>query len=171
MATASLDAARATERNPRWAAVVARDRAFDGRFFSSVKTTGVYCRPSCAARLANPKNVRFHVDAADAEAAGFRPCKRCKPDQPPLEQQHTAIVADACRAIERAETMLTLASLASGSGLSPHHFHRVFKAITGLTPHDYAMAHHTKRVREGLVSTERVTDAIYDAGFGSGSRY
>lgn len=171
MATASLDAARATERDPRWTAVVARDCTFEGRFFYSVKTTGVYCRPSCATRLANPKNVRFHVDAADAEAAGFRPCKRCKPDQPPLEQQHAALVADACRAIEATETMPTLAGLTSGSGLSPHHFHRVFKAVTGLTPRDYAAAHRAKRVRESLVETERVTDAIYDAGFGSASRF
>lgn len=171
MATPSLTAAGLTERDPRWAAVVARERAFDGRFYYSVRTTGVYCRPSCAARLANPKNVRFHVEAADAQAAGFRPCKRCKPDQPPLEQQHASLVADACRMIEAAENTPLLTTLAQGSGLSPHHFHRVFKAVTGLTPRDYAAAHRTKRVQAGLVETARVTDAIYDAGFGSGSRF
>src|SRR5687767_10393473 len=91
-----------TERDPRWARVAARDRSADGKFFYSVATTGVYCRPSCAARLANPKNVRFHVTTADAEAAGFRPCKRCKPDQPALAEQYAATVAAACRAIEQA---------------------------------------------------------------------
>jgi len=171
MATVSRDAHQATECDPRWAAVVARDRAADGRFFYSVRTTGVYCRPSCAARLANPKNVSFHASTTDAEAAGFRPCKRCKPDQAPLEEQHAARIAAACRAIETAETMQPLAILAEGAGLSPHHFHRIFKAITGVTPRDYAAAHRAKRLRESLVETERVTDAIYDAGFGSGSRF
>ena len=78
---------RPTEQDPRWASVVSRDRSADGTFYYSVTTTGVYCRPSCAARLANPKNVRFHVTPADAEAAGFRPCKRCRPNQPPIEEQ------------------------------------------------------------------------------------
>ena len=160
-----------TEHDPRSAAVVRRDREADGRFFFSVRTTGVYCRPSCAARLANPRNGRFHATAEAAEAAGFRPCRRCKPDQPPLAQQHAALVAAACRAIEAAEAIPSLAALAKGSGLSPHHFHRVFKAVAGMTPRDYAAAHRARRVREGLVETERVTDAIYDAGFGSGSRF
>jgi len=171
MATVLRDAHQATECDPRWAAVVARDRAADVRFFYSVRTTGVYCRPSCAARLANPKNVSFHASTTDAEAAGFRPCKRCKPDQAPLEEQHAARIAAACRAIETAETMQPLAILAEGAGLSPYHFHRIFKAITGVTPRDYAAAHRAKRLRESLVETERVTDAIYDAGFGSGSRF
>ena len=171
MAAALLEAAPVTEHDPRWGSVATRDKDADGLFFYSVKTTGVYCRPSCAARLANPKNVRFHLTTADAEAAGFRACKRCKPDQPPLEQQHAGMVAEICRMIETAETALSLASLAAGSGLSPHYFHRVFKAVTGLTPRDYAAEHRAKRVRDGLVETERVTDAIYDAGFGSGSRF
>ncbi|WP_284945933.1 bifunctional DNA-binding transcriptional regulator/O6-methylguanine-DNA methyltransferase Ada [Acidisoma cladoniae] len=170
-AAAAPDVVHPTAYDPRWAAVVARDRMADGRFFYSVRTTGVYCRPSCAARLANPKNVRFHESVAQAEAAGFRPCKRCKPDQPPLDQQHAALVADACRAIETAETMPGLAHVAAGSGLSPHHFHRVFKAVTGLTPRAYAAAHRAKRVRVSLIETMRVTDAVYDAGFGSGSRF
>jgi AraC family transcriptional regulator of adaptative response/methylated-DNA-[protein]-cysteine methyltransferase len=167
MSIAAPDAVNNIERDPRWTAVIARDRTADGRFFFSVRTTGVYCRPSCAARLANPKNVRFHDSAAKAEAAGFRPCKRCKPDQPSLEQQHAALVADACRAIETADTVPTLANMASASGLSPHHFHHVFKAITGLTPREYSVAHRAKRVRKSLVETERVTDAIYEAGLAS----
>ena len=171
MAATSLELARSTERDPRWAAVVARERAADGAFFYSVKTTGVYCRPSCAARLANPKNVRFHLATVDAELAGFRPCKRCKPDQPPLAEQHAALVASACRAIEVAESAPPLSMLAAKSGLSPHHFHRVFKAVTGLTPRDYAAAHRTKRLQASLAEAATVTEAIYDAGYGSGSRF
>ena len=118
-----------TEKDSRWAAIVARDRTADGTFYYSVKTTGVYCRPSCGARLANPANVQFHLTAADAERAGFRPCKRCKPTEPPLERRHAATIAKVCREIETEESMPSLASLASRAGLSPHHFHRIFKAL------------------------------------------
>ena len=158
--------------DPRWAAVVARDHRADGAFFYSVDTTGVYCRPSCGSRLANPKNVRFHETAADAAQAGFRPCRRCRPDQPTLEQVHAARIADACRVIESAEEMPTLAVLANGAGLSPYHFHRVFKATTGVTPKAYALAHRAKRVRDQLAGARKtVTEAIYDAGFNSASRF
>jgi AraC family transcriptional regulator, regulatory protein of adaptative response / methylated-DNA-[protein]-cysteine methyltransferase len=162
---------RPTEQDPRWASVVSRDRSADGTFYYSVTTTGVYCRPSCAARLANPKNVRFHVTPADAEAAGFRPCKRCRPNQPPIEEQYVTKVADACRLIEGAEEMPTLAELAEAVSLSTYHFHRVFKAVTGLTPKDYATAHRTKRVRDQLARSKTVTEAIYDAGFNASSRF
>jgi AraC family transcriptional regulator of adaptative response/methylated-DNA-[protein]-cysteine methyltransferase len=157
--------------DPRWASVVARDRAADGTFFYSVETTGVYCRPSCAARLANPKNVRFHLTTVDAEAAGFRPCKRCKPDQPPLAQQYAATVAAACRAIERAEKSPTLAELAKAAGLSTFHFHRVFKAVAGVTPREYAAAQRTKKLRAELSRSDTVTQAIYEAGFNSNGRF
>ena len=160
-----------TEKDPRWAAVVARDRRADGAFYYSVKTTGVYCRPSCASRPANPKNVRFHATPADAERAGFRPCKRCKPQQPALVP-HAAAVADACRTIERAGRTPSLASLARRAGLSPYHFHRVFKKVTGLTPRAYGAAHRTTRVRNELRDRSKtVTEAIYDAGFNSGGRF
>ena len=156
----------------RWAAVVARDHRADGAFFYSVATTGVYCRPSCGSRLANPKNVRFHETAADAAGAGFRPCRRCHPDQPTLDQLHAARVADACRVIETAEEVPTLAVLAKGAGLSPYHFHRVFKATTGVTPKAYASAHRAKRVRDQLAGARKtVTETIYDAGFNSASRF
>ncbi len=168
---AANEAARATESDPRWAAVVARDSAFDNAFYDSVRTTGVYCRPSCAARLASPKNVAFHLSTTEAKAAGFRACKRCKPDDPPLVQQHAAMIAAACRTIEAAEYSPTFAELARNSGLSPHHFHRVFKAMTGVTPHDYAAAQRAKRVQACLAEATTVTDAIYDAGYGSGSRF
>ena len=161
----------ATVHDPRWAAVVAHDRRADGTFYYSVSTTGVYCRPSCGSRRANPKNVRFHRTTADAERAGFRPCKRCRPDQPGLEQRDAARVADICRVIEAADEMPSLATLATRAGLSPYHFHRVFKAITGVTPKAYATAHRTKRVRNELTRRKTVTEAIYDAGFNSGGRF
>ncbi len=155
----------------RWAAVVARDRAADGEFFFSVRTTGVYCRPSCAARLPRRENVAFHVTPAEAEAAGFRPCKRCKPTEPPLSERYAETVARACRTIAEAETPPSLAELAAQAGLSPHHFHRVFKAVAGLTPAAFAQAERARRVRKALGETVSVTEAIYDAGFNSGGRF
>ena len=167
-------AATATERDPRWAAVLARDPRSDGRFWYSVRTTGVYSRPSCAARRARPENVRFHASRADAERAGFRPCKRCRPDQPGRpggHGQHAALVAEACRAIERAERAPDLTTLAANAGLSPFHFHRVFKAVAGLTPKAYANAHRARRVRGELARSDSVTSAIYDAGYHSSGRF
>lgn len=161
-----------TEHDPRWAAVVARDRRADGTFYYSVETTGVYCRPSCASRQANPKNVRFHRSTADAERAGFRPCRRCRPDQPSLEQLYAAKIANICRVIETAAEAPGLADLAKRAGLSAYHFHRVFKAVTGVTPKAYAAAHRTARVRRELKKRSKtVTEAIYDAGFNSGGRF
>jgi AraC family transcriptional regulator, regulatory protein of adaptative response / methylated-DNA-[protein]-cysteine methyltransferase len=160
-----------TEHDPRWAQVVARDRRADGTFYYSVSTTGVYCRPSCGSRRANPKNVRFHRTTADAERAGFRPCKRCRPDQPALEQRQAATVADICRVIETADEMPSLAALAKRACLSTYHFHRVFKTVTGVTPKAYAAAHRMKRVRSELTQSKTVTEAIYDAGFNSGGRF
>jgi AraC family transcriptional regulator of adaptative response/methylated-DNA-[protein]-cysteine methyltransferase len=163
--------AATTLSDPRWAAVAARDPAADGKFFYSVKTTGVYCRPSCAARPARPENVRFHATCADAENAGFRPCKRCKPDQAPLAAQHAAKVAGICRLIEEAATVPGLEELASRAGLSTYHFHRVFKAATGLTPRAYAVAHRARRVRTELDRSGTVTEAILDAGYDSTGRF
>ena len=160
--------AATTTGDPRWAAVVARDPAADGRFFYSVKTTGVYCRPSCASRTARPENVEFHATAAAAERAGFRPCKRCKPDQPGGQ---VARVAELCRLIERAEQAPSLAALAQHAGLSPWHLHRVFKAVTGLTPRAYAAAHRAQRVKTGLRKGATVTEAIYAAGYNSSARF
>jgi len=171
MKTSTEMLADATRRDPRWAAVVARDRDADGQFFYAVRTTGVYCRPSCAARPARPENVSFHATTADAERAGFRPCRRCRPDEPPLAEQHAARVAALCRLIEKAETMPSLAELAQHAGLSIYHLHRVFKAVTGLTPKAYAAAHRAHRLRAGLDRGASVTDAIYDAGYGSNARF
>ncbi len=157
--------------DPRWGKVLARDASADGEFVYSVATTGVYCRPACAARTPNRRNVAFHADGAAAEAAGFRPCKRCKPDQPPLRERQATLIAAACRRIEAAEEPLSLAELADGAGMSPHHFHRLFRSITGLTQKAYADAHRAGRVREALAEGGSVTDALYEAGFGSSGRF
>lgn len=170
--TVAAERAAKTERDPRWPRVQARDASADGQFFYSVKTTGVYCRPSCAARPARPENVDFHVTTADAQAAGFRPCKRCKPDQPSLVEQHAAKVTQACRLIETSEEMPSLDALAQQAGISRFHFHRVFKTLTGLTPKAYAAAHRGQAVRQHLSKgSNSVTDAIFEAGYGSNGRF
>jgi AraC family transcriptional regulator of adaptative response/methylated-DNA-[protein]-cysteine methyltransferase len=155
----------------RWRAVERRDRAADGTFVYSVRTTGVYCRPSCASRRARRENVAFHATCADAEQAGFRPCKRCRPNERALAEHHAAAVAKACRLIEEAEEVPNLEMLARAAGLSRFHFHRVFKAVTGMTPKAYAAAHRGKRLREELASSGTVTEAIYGAGFNSSGRF
>lgn len=137
--------------DPRWRQVVARDRSADGQFWYSVATTGIYCRPSCPSRAANPKNVQLHDTLEDAKATGFRPCKRCNPDGLSVDAENAALVAKACRLIENSEEEPGLGDLASAVDRSPSHFHRVFKATTGLTPKDYADAHRATRIREGLM--------------------
>ena len=161
----------ATENDPRWAQVMARDKSADGTFWYSVQTTGVYCRPSCPSRHANPRNVTLHDDLQSAKATGFRPCRRCHPDGASQEARNAALIAKACRLIERSEETIPLQSLAKAIGLSASYFHRLFKATTGLTPRDYAAAHRAARVREGLVNGRSVTEAIYDAGFNSSGRF
>ena len=163
--------AKPSTDDTRWSAVVARDKAADGRFVFSVATTGVYCRPSCPARRAKRANVAFHNTCADAEAAGFRPCKRCKPTEPSLHARYAAKVADACRMSETAEDAPKLDELARAAGLSSHHFHRMFKSIAGVTPKAYAVAHRQKRVRDKLKRSTTVTEAIHEAGFNSSGRF
>lgn len=155
----------------RWAAVLRRDRAADGAFLYSVKTTGVYCRPSCPARRPRPVNVAFHLTCAAAEQAGFRPCRRCRPDEAPPAERHAALAVRACRAIEASDRMPDLASLAAAAGVSRFHFLRVFKAATGLTPRAYATARRADRVRAALPAEATVTDAIYAGGFQTSSRF
>ncbi|MCY1271556.1 bifunctional transcriptional regulator/O6-methylguanine-DNA methyltransferase [Pseudomonas jessenii] len=161
----------ATENDPRWAAVVARDPKADGQFVYAVKTTGIYCNPSSLARLPKPHNVEFFDSAEQARAAGYRPSKRATKDQSELAAQHATTVAAACRQIESAQTLPALGELAEAAGLSSFHFHRVFKAVTGLTPKGYADAHRSRKVRERLADGGSVTDALYDAGFNSNSRF
>jgi AraC family transcriptional regulator, regulatory protein of adaptative response / methylated-DNA-[protein]-cysteine methyltransferase len=157
--------------DPRWARIVARDKKADGHLWYSVSTTGVYCRPSCPSRVANPKNVQLHDTLESAKATGFRPCRRCNPDGPSLKCENAALVAKACRIIEEREEEPSLEQLAGAIGRSPSYFHRVFKAATGLTPKEYAGAHRAKKVRLGLASCHTVTEAIYDAGFNSSGRF
>src|SRR5215467_10131797 len=152
--------ANATESDARWAAVVARDPDADGKFYYSVKTTGVYCRPSCAARLPRPEHVRFHATCKDAERAGFRPCRRCKPSQTSRVEQYAATIAESCRLIEASEETPRLDQLAFHAGISTAHFHRKFKVITGLTPKEYALAHRAMRVKRELNRSRTVTEAI-----------
>jgi AraC family transcriptional regulator, regulatory protein of adaptative response / methylated-DNA-[protein]-cysteine methyltransferase len=161
-----------TERDPRWKSIVNRDAAMDGAFVYAVKTTGVYCRPSCPSRTAKPRNVRFYASSVEAEAAGFRACQRCNPKGKSPAQAIAAIVAEACRQIELADELPSLDELAATVGMSSFHFHRQFKAITGLTPKAYGAAHRAKKVRAELSDAEMsVTKAIYSAGFNSGSRF
>jgi AraC family transcriptional regulator, regulatory protein of adaptative response / methylated-DNA-[protein]-cysteine methyltransferase len=163
--------AAVTENDSRWASIVARDPNADGKFYYSVRTTGVYCRSTCAARLPRPENVRFHATREDAEKAGFRPCKRCKPDRAPLLELHAAKIEAVCRLIEASEEPPNLGQLAEHAGLSTFHFHRIFKAVTGLTPKAYAAAHRAKRLRSKLNKAATVTEAIYDAGYNSNGRF
>ena len=161
----------ATVLDPRWAAVMARDTGSDGKFFYSVRTTGVYCRPSCPSRRAHLKNVAFHASCDAAEQAGFRPCRRCKPRSPSLTDERVTTVAKICRFIETEIELPNLKALAERAGMSVYHFHRVFKATTGLTPRAYALAQRAQRVRSELRRGSTVTQAILDAGYNSGGRF
>ncbi|MBL3595004.1 bifunctional DNA-binding transcriptional regulator/O6-methylguanine-DNA methyltransferase Ada [Rhodovulum sulfidophilum] len=161
-----------TEQDARWNSVAARDAGADGNFVYAVKTTGIYCRPSCPSRTAKPQNVRFYETPAEAEAAGFRPCQRCNPNGQSLAEVNATLVAEACRLIEASDEMPKLDELAARIGMSPYYFHRQFKAITGLTPKQWAAAHRSRRVRAELTDqTASVTGAIYGAGFNSNSRF
>jgi len=170
---AARDGAMATpsDNDERWSAVVRRDLSADGVFCYSVRTTGVYCRPSCPARRPRRENVAFHPTPEAAERAGFRACKRCRPNAPTQAAQRAAVVAKACRAIETADEMPNLATLAAEARMSRFHFHRVFKSVTGVTPRAYAAAHRVERVRGALALSGTVTEAIYEAGFGSSGRF
>ncbi|SEH17329.1 DNA-O6-methylguanine--protein-cysteine S-methyltransferase /Transcriptional regulator Ada [Sphingopyxis sp. YR583] len=152
----------------RWAAVQRRDRALDGRFVTGVLTTGIYCRPSCAARHPLRDNVRFFADGATARETGLRPCKRCLPDD--VARDEGAVLA-AIQAIKTSEEPLALGDLAARTGYSPTHFQRVFTRQTGLSPAAYARALREERARQALSDGRRVTDAIYDAGFSGPSRF
>ncbi|MGD9681428.1 MAG: bifunctional DNA-binding transcriptional regulator/O6-methylguanine-DNA methyltransferase Ada [Candidatus Obscuribacterales bacterium] len=155
----------------RWQAVAARDREADGEFVYAVVTTGVYCRPSCGSRQARRENVRFFDQVCQAEEAGFRPCKRCRPQS--LFQSDAERIASICRYIDESSTdePPALDELASRAGLSRYHFHRIFKASTGVTPSAYVRARRRIRVRENLRTAASVTEAIYESGYGASSRF
>ncbi|WP_410012268.1 bifunctional DNA-binding transcriptional regulator/O6-methylguanine-DNA methyltransferase Ada [Sodalis sp. C49] len=160
-----------TEQDPRWQAIVARDKAADGRFVYAVRTTGIFCSPSCPSRLPLAANVLFFANAEDALRAGFRPCKRCRQGRPSLAAEQAAKIQLACRYIDGAEGMPTLAELAQQAALSPFHFHRLFKSVTGLTPKAYAVARRNQRVRQRLAGDASVTDAVLESGFNSQGRF
>lgn len=155
----------------RWDAIVQRNAGADGAFFYGVTTTGVYCRPTCASRLPNLDNVLFFQTVAEAEQAGFRPCKRCQPNTVSPRQQQMETIAHVCKLIENSEESLSLQQLATAAGLSPYHFHRLFKEVVGVTPKQYTLAQRSRRVRQELHQGDSITQAIYDAGFGASSRF
>ena len=155
----------------RWQAVQRRDAAADGRFVYAVATTGVYCRPSCASRPARRENVAFHASCEEAERAGFRACKRCRPNEAPLAERRASAVARACRLIEEAEEPPSLEDLARSAGVSRFYFHRVFKEIVGVTPKAYAAARRRALVQKELSEAPSVTAAIYGAGYNASSRF
>ncbi len=164
-------AARFVTDAERWAAMRARDSEADGHFFCSVATTGVYCYPSCAARTPKRENVAFFDTRAEAERAGFRACKRCRPDLPPKAEREAALIEESCRRIESAEELPKLEDLAREAGLSPHHFHRLFKRVTGVTPKAYAAHHRQKLVQASLAAGAGVTESLYASGFNSSGRF
>lgn len=151
-----------------WAAVLARDRGADGRFVYSVRSTGVYCRPSCPSRRPRRENVAFHASPTAAEAAGFRACKRCRPGE--ADKTATAIAA-ACRRLDAAEEAPALAELAREAGLSAAHFQKVFKTALGVSPAAYFKARRAEKARAALECGAGVTEAIYEAGFNSAGRF
>ena len=155
----------------RWRAIMARDGARDGEFIFAVRTTGIYCRPSCPSRRPKRENVAFYELNREAEAAGFRPCRRCRPHEPSRTQENALAVEAACRRIEQSEVGLGLDALAEGAGMSRFHFHRVFKLHTGLTPKQYARALSDARVRERLQPGTTATEAIHEAGYPTAARF
>jgi AraC family transcriptional regulator of adaptative response/methylated-DNA-[protein]-cysteine methyltransferase len=151
-----------------WTAVMARDRSMDGRFVTGVFSTGIYCRPSCAARHPRRENVRFFATGAEARSAGLRPCKRCAPDDVSREE---AALEKAYSLLRDAEEAPSLDTLAAAAGYSPHHFHRLFKRATGVTPAAYYRTLRARRAEAALADNGRITDAIYDAGYSGPARF
>ena len=156
----------------RWQAVQSRDSAAADDFVYAVRTTQVYCRPGCKSRMAKRENVVFFDDAAAAQAAGYRPCRRCGVDHDAAAARRTQLIARACRLIEAGDSAANLDQLAAQLAVSPFHLHRLFKAETGLTPKAYAAAFRARALREQLGDEQRsVTEAIYEAGYNSNSRF
>ncbi len=151
-----------------WAAFERRDRAWDGRLVGGVKTTGIYCRPSCPARRPKRENVEFFPDGAAARAAGYRACLRCQPDE--VNREEVALER-AYAVLAAAEEAPSLDALAAATGYSPHHFHRLFKRATGVTPAAYYRSLRARRAQAALAENGRITDAIYDAGYSGPARF
>ncbi|MEE8543279.1 MAG: bifunctional DNA-binding transcriptional regulator/O6-methylguanine-DNA methyltransferase Ada [Gammaproteobacteria bacterium] len=154
----------------RWNAVVDRDHSLDREFVYAVRTTGIYCRPSCPSRQSKRENTVFFASPVEAEHAGYRECLRCGPTRPSVEERRVEAVRAACAAIDKAEQAPTLHELAAAVGVSPSHLHRQFKRLVGVTPREYAAGKRVSRLRDRLRTGRPVADAIYAAGFGSSSR-
>jgi AraC family transcriptional regulator of adaptative response/methylated-DNA-[protein]-cysteine methyltransferase len=160
---------QSTEVDERWQAVLARDRSADRQFFYAVKTTGVYCRPSCPSRRPKRESVEFFDRPSDAERAGYRSCLRCRPNEPDQQSQW---IAECCRLLEQdPDRSVSLAELAAHAGISAFHLQRTFKQHLGVTPREYQDSLRMRRVKEKLAHGHTITDAIYDAGFNSISRF
>ena len=180
--TADMTPPRAT-RNPglrlpayraagaRWQAVSLRDARADGRFVYGVATTGIYCRPSCPSRRPLQKNVAFFATPGAAVAAGYRACRRCRPDGIAPAQRRGARIARLCRLIDAAESMPTLVDLAQAAHVSPYHLSREFKAVTGITPREYYQRRRRQRLGSALESAPHITEALHAAGYGSSGRF
>lgn len=154
-----------------WQSVLTRDRTADGSFVYAVKTTGIFCAPSCPSRRAKPENVLFFSTCEDAIAAGFRPCQRCKPDKPLPNQQHQELIVRLCRFIAESEQEPSLTELSERAQMSAYHLQRLFKRATGLTPKEYARAHRINRLQKSLKQSESITQAAFNAGYNSNSQF
>lgn len=156
----------------RWHAVSENNSSADGTFYYAVITTGIYCQPSCRSKLPNRSNVEYFISCDDAEAAGYRACKRCRPTAISKAKEIEQKIINACRIIEESETSIKLDALATQVNLSPYHFHRLFKNIVGITPKQYASRHQSQRFQTKIKTSPSITDAIYSSGYGSsGSAY
>lgn len=170
-AVAQASTARYLTDESRWQALLHRDHGADGQFYFAVKTSGIFCRPSCPSRRPKRENVAFYENPEEAEKAGFRACKRCDPKGPSLAEKHAMTVATVCRAIDETDALPSLEELAASVNMSPFYFHRIFKQATGLTPKAYVVAHRSDRVQKALPKRETVTEAIYESGFNSNGRF
>jgi len=166
--SASMDNVSRLDADTAWAAFMRRDRAWDGRVIGAVKTTGIYCKPSCPARRPKRENVEFFSTGEEARAAGYRSCQRCKPDEVGRDRE---AVGRAVKLIEQAEEAPTLDELATAVGYAPHHFQRIFKRDLGVSPAEYARGLRNRRTEVALKANGRVTDAVYDAGYSGPSSF
>lgn len=167
----AIEEMQAMDEEIRWQAVQTRDAKFNGIFVYGVSSTGIYCKPSCASRRPRRERVAFFTSCEDAEAAGFRACRRCQPQNISARAPQTEMVIRACRLIEEStDESISLAKLGAELGISPHHLQRTFKSITGVTPRQYAAAHRLEQFKTQIRRGEGVTGAMYDAGYGSSSR-
>ena len=166
--SAAMDNVSRLDADTAWAAFMRRDRAWDGRVIGAVKTTGIYCKPSCPARRPKREHVEFFAAADEARAAGYRACLRCKPDEVGRDRE---AVAEAVKLIEQAEEVPTLSDLADAVGYAPHHFQRIFKRDLGVSPAEYARGLRNQRTEAALKANGRVTDAVYEAGYSAPSSF